>query len=361
MNSKIIIEIDGYKYEYVNEDLTILEACLNVGVHIPRFCYHEKLKIAGNCRMCLVEIIYPSVLKPIVSCSYKIMNDMIISTQSMFIKKAREGILEFLLVNHPLDCPICDQGSECDLQDEVMVYGSDRGRYYNLRRSVSNKFTDIFIKTIMTRCIHCTRCIRFLREFQFNFNLLGLVSRGNDMKISNFLDMLSQSILTELSGNVIDLCPVGALTSKPYNFKGKPSDLISVASIDFLDSLNVNIVLDVDIKSLQIMRILPFAVRGIELEWITNKIRFCYDILLFQRLQTPLLRLKNIDKYTPTFIPKFLARLIKSEIREDNEKAFFYFNEFFFATEYVDSFFYISLINNFREFKKFGFFQTFFF
>jgi NADH dehydrogenase/NADH:ubiquinone oxidoreductase subunit G len=186
----------------IEKGLTIIQACENVGIQIPRFCYHEYLSIAGNCRMCLVEV--EGILKPVASCALPITNNMKIFTNSKLVKKAREGILEFILLNHPLDCPICDQGGECDLQDQSLVFGSDKGRFYEYKRSVNDKNCGPLIKTLMTRCIHCTRCVRYIDEIA-GFKYLGLIGRGNSMEITNFLDKV---ILSEVSGNLIDLCPV---------------------------------------------------------------------------------------------------------------------------------------------------------
>lgn len=197
-------------------DLTILQACEKLGLFIPRFCFSDTLSIAGNCRMCLVEIHKSPKLMP--SCAIKVANDMRIITKSNLIKKTRESILEFLLINHPLDCPICDQGGECDLQDQAMIYGSDRGRFYDYKRSVQDKNGGPLIKTIMTRCIHCTRCIRFATEIA-GVQVYGTSGRGRGMEVGSYISRLLDS---ELSGNVIDLCPVGALTSKPYAFKVRP-------------------------------------------------------------------------------------------------------------------------------------------
>jgi NADH dehydrogenase/NADH:ubiquinone oxidoreductase subunit G len=207
INNKLIL---------IKANLNVLQACNTINIDIPKFCYHDKLTIAGNCRMCLVEI--KGMAKPIASCSLPISNNMIIFTNSNIVKKAREGVLEFLLLNHPLDCPICDQGGECDLQDQALIYGSDKGRFYEYKRSVNDKNCGFLIKTVMTRCIHCTRCIRFIDEY-IGTKYLGLIGRGHTIEISNFL---SKAILSELSGNLVDLCPVGALTSKPYSFVARP-------------------------------------------------------------------------------------------------------------------------------------------
>jgi len=212
----MLININEKKNLNVPDNINILQACSLYNIYIPRFCYHEKLSIAGNCRMCLVEV--KGVLKPIASCAMPISKDMQIFTESKLVKKAREGILEFILLNHPLDCPICDQGGECDLQDQSLIYGNDKGRFYDLKRAVKDKDCGPLIKTIMTRCIQCTRCVRFMREIS-GLTYLGVIGRGNSMEISNFLQ---KSLFSELSGNVIDVCPVGALTSKPYSFVARP-------------------------------------------------------------------------------------------------------------------------------------------
>tara|TARA_R110002050_G_scaffold77851_1_gene166092 strand:+ start:24324 stop:24980 length:657 start_codon:yes stop_codon:yes gene_type:complete len=214
LNNNLIIKINNIPYNS-EKSFTILQLCDYYFIDIPRFCYHEKLSIAGNCRMCLVEI--EGVKKPMASCALPISANMNILTKSQLVKKAREGILEFLLANHPLDCPICDQGGECDLQEQSFSFGTDKGRFYELKRAVSDKECGPFIKTIMTRCIHCTRCVRYLTEIA-GISQFGVVGRGSTMEISNYI---KKSILSEISGNVIDLCPVGALTSKPYSFTAR--------------------------------------------------------------------------------------------------------------------------------------------
>jgi NADH dehydrogenase (ubiquinone) Fe-S protein 1 len=219
----------------VKPGITILQACKEGGVEIPRFCYHERLMIAGNCRMCLVEV--EKSMKPLASCAMPIMNGMKVFTNTVMVKKAREGVMELLLANHPLDCPICDQGGECDLQDQALVFGSDRGRFYEVKRSVVDKNCGVLIKTVMTRCIHCTRCVRFISELA-GVNDFGVTGRGNSMEISTYV---SNVLLSEVSGNIIDLCPVGALTSKPYAFMGRSWELESVESIDIFDGLGSNI------------------------------------------------------------------------------------------------------------------------
>ena len=234
---------------FVNPNSSALEACETVGVEVPRFCYHERLSVAGNCRMCLVEI--AKMPKPVASCAMPIMPDMRIYTDTPLVKKAREGVLEFLLLNHPLDCPICDQGGECDLQDQAMVFGSDRTRFYDFKRGVEDKNVGPLIKTIMTRCIHCTRCVRFAAEIA-GVEALGTTGRGRETEIGTYLEKTFQS---ELSGNVIDLCPVGALTSKPYSFTTRPWELNSVNSIDLTDAIGSNIRLDS--RGNDLLRILP--------------------------------------------------------------------------------------------------------
>lgn len=264
-----------------SSDSTILECCSMIGIDLPRFCYHQELSVVGNCRMCLVEI--EKSPKPIAACATPISSNIKIFTNTPLVKKAREGILEFLLINHPLDCPICDQGGECDLQDQVMNFGSDRGRFYEKKRNVEDKNCGLLIKTIMTRCIHCTRCIRFSSEIA-DIDSLGVVNRGGQTEITTFID---KTISNELSGNLIDICPVGALTSKPYAFNARPWELKSIESIDIFDSLGTNI--QIYYKESKIARILPKINQIlINQEWITDKIRFSYDGLYNNRLFQPL-------------------------------------------------------------------------
>lgn len=281
----ITFKINDFNY-ITNKHLTIIQACLKNKIDVPRFCYHEKLSIAGNCRMCLVEDI--KQLKPIASCAITVSNNMTLYTNTVKVKKARESVLEFLLANHPLDCPICDQGGECDLQDQSIVFGGDRGRFYEFKRAVENKDCGPLIKTIMNRCIHCTRCVRFSTEIGGN-NFLGITGRGSKMEIGFYIKNIMNN---ELSGNIIDLCPVGALTSKPFAFTARPWELKSNNSIDILDSLGSNI--RIDIRGTKIMRILPRFNERINEDWITDKIRFCYDGLKRQRLYEPLLKVNNI-------------------------------------------------------------------
>ncbi|XP_067125344.1 NADH-ubiquinone oxidoreductase 75 kDa subunit, mitochondrial isoform X2 [Centruroides vittatus] len=260
-----------------------------VGVEIPRFCYHERLSVAGNCRMCLVEV--EKSAKPVAACAMPVMKGWRIKTNSEMTKKAREGVMEFLLVNHPLDCPICDQGGECDLQDQSMAFGSDRSRFEDIafsgKRAVEDKNIGPLVKTIMTRCIHCTRCIRFASEVA-GVDDLGTTGRGNDMQVGTYVEKM---LLSELSGNVIDLCPVGALTSKPYAFTARPWETRKTESIDVLDAVGSNIV--VSTRTGEVLRILPRLNEEINEEWISDKTRFACDGLKRQRLTTPMCKNNN--------------------------------------------------------------------
>lgn len=272
------ININGIRFSF-KQPSTILQFLETIKVHIPRFCYHKYLSIAGNCRMCLVEVSKSN--KPIISCGASLMDQMSVFTDSILVKKARESILEFLLINHPLDCPICDQGGECDLQDQSMIYGSDRGRFNEQKRSVSDKDFGPLVKTVMTRCIHCTRCVRYASEIA-GFDFIGTMGRGVSTEISTYYQ---KHFISEISGNVIDLCPVGALTSKPYAFIARPWELRSVESFDFFDSLSSSI--RIDIRGLEVVRILPRTDTFLNDEWISDYIRFCYDSLKIQRILFP--------------------------------------------------------------------------
>ena len=269
----------------VEEGLTVLQACEQAGAEIPRFCYHEKLSIAGNCRMCLVEI--EKSPKPVASCAMPVTNGMNIKTNTEFVEKARKGVMEFLLANHPLDCPVCDQGGECDLQDQSMFYGVDKSRYKENKRSVPEKYMGPLIKTQMTRCIHCTRCIRFATEVA-GVPELGAIGRGEDMQISTYLE---KSMESELSANVIDLCPVGALTSKPYVFEARPWELKKTESIDVMDAVGSNI--RIDTYGWEVKRVLPRVNEDINGEWISDKTRYSCDGLKNQRLDTPYIKEDN--------------------------------------------------------------------
>jgi NADH-quinone oxidoreductase chain G len=277
-------KINNISYEF-KPNITIMQACSSLNIDIPRFCFHERLSIAGNCRMCLVEV--KNTPKPIASCAMPLMNNMDILTNTIIVKKAREGILEFLLANHPLDCPICDQGSECDLQDQTIIYGTDRGRFYEIKRAVEDKDFGPLVKTIMTRCIHCTRCIRFTTEIG-GVNMLGLTGRGSQMEVGTYIQNIINS---ELSGNIIDLCPVGALTSKPFAFTARAWELNGIDSIDIFDALGSNIKLDC--RGAEVMRVLPRVNDLINEEWISDKVRFSYDGLKRQRIIRPLIKQYN--------------------------------------------------------------------
>ena len=263
----------------IEEGLTVLQACEKAGVEIPRFCYHERLSIAGNCRMCLVEI--EKSPKPIASCAMPAIDGMNIKTNTPLVEKARKGVMEFLLANHPLDCPVCDQGGECDLQDQSMFYGVDKSRFKENKRQVPEKNLGPLIKTIMTRCIHCTRCIRFATEVA-GVEELGAIGRGEDMQITTYLE---KSMESEMSGNVVDLCPVGALTSKPYVFEARPWDLKKTETIDVMDAVGSNI--SVDTYEWWVKRVLPRINEDINEECISDKTRHACDGLLNQRLDTP--------------------------------------------------------------------------
>ncbi|KAF9181498.1 NADH dehydrogenase (ubiquinone) 78K chain precursor, 5-prime end [Haplosporangium sp. Z 767] len=281
--NEVEVFVDG-KAVKVEAGSAVIQACEKAGVHIPRFCYHERLSVAGNCRMCLVEV--EKSPKPVASCAFPVMPGMKIKTDSKLVKKAREGVMEFLLANHPLDCPICDQGGECDLQDQSVRYGSDRGRFSEVvgKRAVEDKELGPLIKTTMTRCIHCTRCVRFANEVA-GFQDLGTSGRGNDMQIGTYIEKTMNS---EMSGNLADVCPVGALLSKPYTFNARPWELKNTESIDVLDALGSSI--RVDSRGVEVMRILPRLNEDINEEWISDRTRSAYDGLKTQRLTTPMMR-----------------------------------------------------------------------
>ena len=292
----------------VEEGLTVLQACEKAGVEIPRFCYHEKLSIAGNCRMCLVEM--EKSPKPIASCAMPAADGMNIKTNTPKIEKSRKGVMEFLLANHPLDCPVCDQGGECDLQDQSMFYGIDKSRFKENKRTVPDKNMGPLIKTQMTRCIHCTRCIRFATEIA-GVPELGAIGRGEDMQITTYLE---ESIKSELSGNVIDLCPVGALTSKPYVFEARPWELKKTETIDVMDAVGSNI--RVDTYDWEVKRVLPIINEDINEEWISDKSRYACDGLLNQRLDTPYIKYNN--KFEKASWGE-VYKIIKSKIKDTNK------------------------------------------
>ncbi|MEL6202734.1 MAG: NADH-quinone oxidoreductase subunit NuoG [Pseudomonadota bacterium] len=281
------IKVDGNEIE-VPDHFTILQACEEAGAEIPRFCFHERLSIAGNCRMCLVEV-KGGPPKPAASCAMGVKDlrpgpegqPPEVFTNTPMVKKAREGVMEFLLINHPLDCPICDQGGECDLQDQAMAYGIDSSRYQENKRAVEDKYIGPLVKTIMTRCIHCTRCVRFTTEVA-GISELGLIGRGEDAEITTYLE---EAMSSELQGNVIDLCPVGALTSRPYAFQARPWELTKTESIDVMDA--VGSAIRVDTRGREVMRIMPRVNEDVNEEWISDKTRFIWDGLRTQRLDRP--------------------------------------------------------------------------
>jgi NADH-quinone oxidoreductase subunit G len=275
------LTINGIEIE-VPAGATVLQACQQAGVEVPHFCYHERLTIAGNCRMCLVE--QEKAPKPIAACAMPVADNMVIHTESEKAKKARKGVMEFLLINHPLDCPICDQGGECDLQDQAMAYGFDRGRYQENKRAVKDKDFGPLVETSMNRCIHCTRCIRFIGDVAGVADLGG-IGRGENMEIDTFI---GQALGSELSANIIDLCPVGALTSKPYAFTARPWELRKTESIDVLDAVGSNI--RIDSRGPAVLRILPRLHEDVNEEWISDKARFACDGLIKRRLDRPYLR-----------------------------------------------------------------------
>lgn len=270
------VTVDGQEIE-VPDGATVLQACELAGKEIPRFCYHERLSIAGNCRMCLVEV-KPGPPKPQASCALPATDGQEIRTDSQMVKTAREGVMEFLLINHPLDCPICDQGGECDLQDQAVAYGRGGSRYEENKRAVTEKYMGPLIKTIMTRCIHCTRCVRFSEEIA-GVDEIGALYRGEDMQITTYLEHAAKH---ELSANVIDLCPVGALTSRPYAFKARPWELKKTLSIDVSDAVGANIRLDS--RGREVMRALPRINDDVNEEWLSDKGRYMVDGLTRRRL-----------------------------------------------------------------------------
>ncbi|MFY1706741.1 NADH-quinone oxidoreductase subunit NuoG [Tritonibacter scottomollicae] len=298
------INIDGTEIE-VEGAMTLIQACEQAGIEIPRFCYHERLSIAGNCRMCLVEVV-GGPPKPAASCAMQV-RDLRpgpegqapqVKTNSPMVKKAREGVMEFLLINHPLDCPICDQGGECDLQDQAMAYGVDFSRFREPKRAVDDLDLGPLVGTAMTRCISCTRCVRFTSEVA-GINQMGQTGRGEDAEITSYLN---ETLDSNLQGNIIDLCPVGALTSKPYAFTARPWELTKTETIDVMDALGSNI--RVDTKGREVMRILPRNHDGVNEEWISDKTRFVWDGLRRQRLDRPYVRVEG--KLKPATWPEAL-------------------------------------------------------
>ncbi|MEM1005112.1 MAG: NADH-quinone oxidoreductase subunit NuoG [Pseudomonadota bacterium] len=300
------INIDGQELE-VDGAMTLIQACEQAGVEVPRFCYHERLSIAGNCRMCLVEVV-GGPPKPAASCAMQVRDlrpgpegqPPQVKTNSPMVKKAREGVMEFLLINHPLDCPICDQGGECDLQDQAMAYGVSGSRFKEAKRAVDDLDLGPLVGTAMTRCISCTRCVRFTTEVA-GITQMGQTGRGEDAEITSYLN---QTLVSNLQGNIIDLCPVGALTSKPYAFTARPWELTKTESIDVMDALGSNI--RVDTKGREVMRFLPRNHDGVNEEWISDKTRFVWDGLRRQRLDKPYVR--ENGKLRPASWPEALSK-----------------------------------------------------
>ncbi len=330
----------------VEEGLTVLQACEKAGVEIPRFCYHEKLSIAGNCRMCLVEM--EKSPKPVASCAMPAAEGMNIKTNTEFVEKARKGVMEFLLANHPLDCPVCDQGGECDLQDQSMYYGVDKSRFKENKRLVPEKNMGPLIKTQMTRCIHCTRCVRFATEVA-GVPELGAIGRGEDMQITTYLE---QSMQSELSANVVDLCPVGALTSKPYVFEARPWELKKTETIDVMDAIGSNI--RVDTYDWEVKRVLPIINEDINEEWISDKTRYACDGLLHQRLDSPFIKYnKKFEKASWSEVYKIIKSKFENAKKENicgfvgdltNMETSYIFKEFFDRT--LDTRYYESRSDN---------------
>ena len=300
----------------VPKNASVLEACEALGVYVPRFCYHERLNVAGNCRMCLVEI--EKAPKPIAACAFPVSSNMRIYTDTPMVQKARENVMEFLLLNHPLDCPICDQGGECDLQEQAMIFGSDRSRFFYVKRTVGDKNCGPLVKTIMTRCIHCTRCVRFFQDIAGQEDL-GTTLRGSDTEIGTYVGKILNS---ELSGNVIDLCPVGALTSKPYAFTARPWEIKTVETIDVTDSVGANI--KINFKETEILRVLPSLNDSLNEEWISDKTRFCFDALKTQRIGSPLAKFEN--KFVKISWQNFFVQnsnVLKSLLELNSEQVLF--------------------------------------
>ncbi len=276
------VTVDGVEID-VPQGATVLQACEMAGKEIPRFCYHERLSIAGNCRMCLVEVA-PGPPKPQASCALPAAEGQVIKTDSPMVKKAREGVMEFLLINHPLDCPICDQGGECDLQDQSVAYGRGASRYDENKRAVTEKYMGPIVKTVMTRCIQCTRCVRFAEEVA-GVEDIGAIYRGENMQITSYLE---RAVASELSGNVVDLCPVGALTSKPYAFEARPWELTKTLGIDMMDAVGTNV--RIDSRGRQVLRVLPRVNDDVNEEWASDKTRHHVDGLMRRRLDRPYVR-----------------------------------------------------------------------
>lgn len=343
------IEINSLSF-LVKSNISVLEACKYVGINIPRFCYHEILSVAGNCRMCLVEI--ENTPKPVASCAAPLLNNMKIFVDSPLVKKARENVLESLLLQHPLDCPICDQGGECDLQDQAKTYGGDFSRFLFNKRGVEDKYCGPLIKTIMTRCIHCTRCVRFSMEIA-GLDCLGTLNRGGSTEIGNYI---SQNFNSEVSGNVIDLCPVGALTSKPYAFKARPWELRTTESIDLTDSFGSNVY--INFKESEIVRVLPKVNNLINESIISDKTRFSYDASKSQRLYKILIKKETkfiesnwsffLDLLQKTLLTKKVLIVINDELGLENASLL--------KTLSFKHNFCLKVLNNKESFDNFNFY-----
>lgn len=275
------VTVDGIEVEVPN-GASVIQACELAGVEIPRFCYHERLSVAGNCRMCLVEV--EKAPKPVASCAYPVVDGMVVKTDTPMVRQARRGVMEFLLINHPLDCPICDQGGECDLQDQAYSYGMDHSRYRENKRVVKDKYLGPLIRTAMTRCIHCTRCIRFTSEVAGTAEL-GATARGENMEVGNYV---ATAMTSELQGNLADICPVGALLPRPYTYRARPWELRKTDSVDVLDGIGSSI--RVDTRGSEVLRILPRLNDEVNSEWLDDKARFSADGLKRRRLDKPWVR-----------------------------------------------------------------------
>lgn len=361
MEKKIIINDKMYNLNKDNENYLIYQYCFKKGIELPCFCYNENLEIAGNCRICLVEI--STSPKLVLSCATKIIPNMIIKTQTKRLKRVRQSIMEFLLINHPLDCPICDQGGECDLQNITQIYGLDRGRFYEFaKRSVLDKESGFFIKTIMTRCIHCTRCVRFFKEIE-NLEGFGIVGRGEDTEIVT----KKENLLSILSGNVVDICPVGALTSKLYTFSARPWELNKYENIDILNSMCSSICLD--LRNNKILRILPVSDSYLNLDWISNITRYFFDSLYIQRLLKPFIVLENtyLDLSWSNIIKIVINKLFNYILNDKGITFFLYdfldLNSMFFLKNFNLNLGFLNIIlsknlNNNLDFNFFFFFNT---
>ena len=295
------VTINGMEIE-VEPGTSILQAAEQLGIEVPRFCYHDKLSVPANCRMCLVQV-EGGPPKPVASCAMACGDGMIVRTDTDVVKKARKGVMEMLLINHPLDCPVCDQGGECDLQDQAMAYGFDRSRFHENKRAVEDKDLGPLISTVMTRCINCTRCVRFAEEIA-GTPVLGQLNRGEDAEIGTFVGEL---VKTELSGNLVDVCPVGALTSKPYAFAARPWELKKTESIDVHDAVGSNI--RIDSRGREVMRILPRLNEDVNEEWISDKTRYACDGLRYKRLDRPYIRCESSNRLLAASWPEAFAHI----------------------------------------------------